>query len=103
MVNNVPHVADDDDEDSARPQLPPVTLPQAESPHKLDEEGAVDDVPHIHIADNNDEDSARPQLPLSLYPKLNHPMSWMKKVWSMTYSKLRWMMRMDKEFLDCVA
>ena len=44
-------------------QLPPVALPQAESPHKLDEEGAVDDVPHIHIADNNDEDSARPQLP----------------------------------------
>ena len=84
VVNNVPHVANDDDEDSARPQLPPVALPQAESPHKLDEEGAVDDVPHI--ADNT---LLGLSSLLSLYPKLNYPMSWMKKVWSMTYSKLR--------------
>ena len=69
VVNNVPHVADDNNEDSARPQLPPVALPQAESPHKLDEEGAVDDVPYIHIADNNDEDSARPQLPPVTLPQ----------------------------------
>ena len=52
-VDDVPHVADDSDEDSAKPQLPPVALPQAELPHELDEEGAVNDVPQVEV---NDED-----------------------------------------------
>ena len=48
-----------DDEDIAGPQFPEfsATLPQAESPHKLDEEGAVDDIPHVT---DDDEDSAGP-------------------------------------------
>ena len=100
------------DEDIARPQFPELsaTLPQAKSPHELDEEGTVNDVPHI--ANDNlpqaklphklDEEGAVDDVPhiadntllglsslLSLYPKLNHPMSWLKKVWSMTYPKLR--------------
>ena len=51
-VDDVPHVADND-EDSARAQLPPVTLPQAELPHELDEEGAVDDVPQVKVNDKD--------------------------------------------------
>ena len=74
------------DEDIARPQFPELsaTLPQAKSPHELDEEGTVNDVPHIandnlpqaklphkldeegvvnnvpYVADDDDEDSAAP-------------------------------------------
>ena len=47
MVNGVPHVADGD-KDSAEPQPPPVALPQAESPHELNE-GAVDDEPQVEV------------------------------------------------------
>ena len=88
-----------DDEDIARPQFPELsaTLPQAKSPHELDEEGVVNDVPHIanndlpqaklphkldeegvvnnipHVADDNDEDSARPQLPPVALPQAESP------------------------------
>ena len=61
-----------DDEDVAGPQFPEfsATLPQAKSPHKLDEEGAVDDVPHVT---DDDEDSAGPQLPPVTLPQAKSP------------------------------
>ena len=71
VANDVPRVADDNNnEDSARPQLPPITLPQAESPHELGEEGVADDVPHVA---NDDEDSAEPQLPPVTLPQAKSP------------------------------
>ena len=61
-----------DDEDVARPQFPEFSaaLPQAKSPHELDEEGAVNDVPHV--TDDN-EDSAGPQLSPVALPQAKSP------------------------------
>ena len=63
------------DEGIAGPQLPQLSaaLPRAESPqspHELDEEGAVNGVPHVA---DGDEDSAEPQPPPVALPQAESP------------------------------